>query len=56
MSHTSLVDYYKTIQSLTFHHKYTISDLENLYPFERDIYVDLLLSYLQEEEEKIRND
>jgi hypothetical protein len=34
------------------HHKYSISEIENLIPFERDIYVDMLLAYLKEEREK----
>lgn len=33
------------------HHKYSLSDIENMIPFERDIYVDLLLMYLKEVEE-----
>jgi hypothetical protein len=37
------------------HHKYSISEIENLIPFERDLYVEMLLSYLKEvEEEKNR--
>lgn len=28
------------------HHKYSISDLENMIPFERDLYVDMLLQFL----------
>jgi len=35
--------------SLIQHHKYSISDIENLMPFERDIYVDMLLDYLEEQ-------
>ena len=31
------------------HHKYSISDLENLVPYERDLYVDLLLDYIEEQ-------
>lgn len=34
------------------HHKYSISEIEDLIPFERDIYVDMLLAYLKEEREK----
>jgi hypothetical protein len=34
------------------HHKYSISEIENLIPFERDIYVDMLLQYLKEEKER----
>ena len=33
------------------HHKYNISDLENLIPYERDIYVELLNEYLKKIEE-----
>jgi hypothetical protein len=34
------------------HHKYSIEDLENLIPFERDIYVEMLLQYLKQERER----
>lgn len=34
------------------HHKYSLSELENLYPFERDLYVDMLKDYLKEEQQK----
>ena len=34
------------------HHKYSIGDLENLIVFERDIYVEMLMQYLRELEEK----
>jgi len=33
-------------------HKYQISEIENLIPFERDIYVDMLLAYIEEQKEK----
>jgi hypothetical protein len=41
--------------SLAQHHKYSIEEIENLYPFERDIYVEMLLDYLKQEEERRRN-
>jgi len=34
------------------HHKYSITEIEELMPFERDIYVDMLLQYLKEEKER----
>ena len=34
------------------HHKYSINEIEELIPFERDIYVDMLLEYLKEERER----
>ena len=34
------------------HHNYSLSDLENMLPWERDIYVDMLITYIKEENEK----
>ena len=34
-------------------HKYSLHDVETMVPFERDIYVTLLLQHLQEEKEKL---
>ncbi len=31
------------------HHKYSLSDIENMMPWERDIYLALLQSYIEEE-------
>ena len=52
MSHNSLENYYTLVFSLVQHHKYSIEEVEDLIPFERDIYVDMLLNYLRELEEK----
>jgi len=35
------------------HHKYSLSELENMIPWERSIYVSLLIKYLEEEKERI---
>jgi len=35
------------------HHKYSLSELENMYPFERDLYVDMLKDYLKEEQQRL---
>ena len=56
LSHNSLGNYYSTIFSLAQHHKYSISEIESLMPFERDIYVNMLIEYLKKlEEEKNKN-
>ena len=34
------------------HHNYSLSDLENMMPWEREIYVDMLVNYIKEENEK----
>ena len=31
------------------HHKYSLTEIENLMPWERDVYVALLKQYLEEE-------
>jgi len=30
------------------HHKYSIKEVEDLYPFERDIYFEMLVEYVEE--------
>jgi hypothetical protein len=39
------------IFALAQHHKYSITEIESLMPFERDIYSDMLIAYLKELEE-----
>ena len=34
------------------HHKYSLTELDNLIPWEKEIYVTLLTNYLKEENEK----
>jgi len=34
------------------HHKYNIDDIENLYPFERDIYFEMLLDHVKKQNEE----
>jgi hypothetical protein len=34
------------------HHNYSLSDLENMMPWEREIYVDMLITHIKEENEK----
>jgi len=38
--------------SLVQHHKYSMTEVENLFPFERDLYVEMLVEHLKEVEEK----
>jgi len=52
--HETLGNYYKTNFALMQHHKYSLTELESMIPWERDIYVNMLLQYLEEEREKIK--
>ena len=38
------------------HHNYSLEELENMVPWERDIYIGLLMNYLQEEKEQIEQE
>ena len=37
------------------HHKYSINEIENLLPYERDLYFDMLIEFIQSQKEKERN-
>tara|TARA_Y100000287_G_scaffold162992_1_gene143326 strand:- start:95 stop:226 length:132 start_codon:yes stop_codon:yes gene_type:complete len=36
------------------HHKYSLTELESMIPWERDIYVQMLINHIKEENEKKR--
>jgi hypothetical protein len=36
------------------HHKYSLTELENMIPWEREIYINMLLQYLEEENERLK--
>jgi len=48
-----LIGYYKVNFGLMQHHKYTLTELEEMIPFEREIYVSMLLQHLEEEKRKL---
>lgn len=52
--HDNLKNYYKTNFALMQHHKYSLTELENMLPWERDIYIAMLIQYLEEENEKLK--
>tara|TARA_Y100001938_G_scaffold71113_1_gene98619 strand:+ start:222 stop:350 length:129 start_codon:yes stop_codon:yes gene_type:complete len=38
------------------HHKYSLTEIENMIPWEREIYVQLLKDHIQEENERIKRE
>jgi hypothetical protein len=38
------------------HHKYSLTELDNLIPWERQVYIDLLLKHLDEESERVKEE
>ena len=38
------------------HHKYSLTELDNMLPYEREIYMGLLTKYIREESERIEKE
>ena len=49
MAHIDLESYYKLNFALMQHHKYSLTEIENMIPWEREIYLALLNQYIEEE-------
>ena len=49
MAHIDLESYFKLNFALMQHHKYSLTEIENMMPWERDIYLGLLNQYIEEE-------
>jgi len=49
------MNYYKTNFGLMQYHKYSLTEIEDMIPFEKEIYVSLLLKYLEEQKNKAGN-
>ena len=50
--HTSIDAMLETNFSLMQHHKYSLTEIEAMIPWERDVYVSLLIKYIKEENER----
>ena len=52
MAHTNLESYYKINFALMQHHKYSLTEVENMIPWEREVYITLLKQHIEEEKLK----
>lgn len=50
----NLKNYYTTNFSLMQHHKYSLTELESLIPWEKQIYVTMLQEFIKEQNEKMK--
>ena len=48
MGGENLANYYQTNFSLMQHHKYDLETLENMMPFERELYIMLLSQHIED--------
>ena len=56
MAHEDLESYFKTNFALMQHHKYSLTELENMIPWEREVYLTLLQQYNEEENLKAQQE
>ena len=52
MIHMDLETYFRINFALMQYHKYSLTEIENMMPWERDVYVVLLKQHIEEEKEK----
>jgi hypothetical protein len=55
LGHDKLMNYFQTNFNMMQHHKYSLSDLENMIPWERQVYIDLLRGFIKDEEQRARD-
>ena len=41
--------------SLMQHHKYSLTEIEDMMPWERDIYIDMVVTFIKEENQKAKD-
>jgi hypothetical protein len=55
LGYDTLMNHFKTNFSLMQHHKYSLHDIENMMPWEKFLYVDLLKQYIKEQQDLQRD-
>ena len=52
LCHENLQNHYVTNFNLMQHHKYSLTELDNMIPYEREIYIALLKNHIEEQNAK----
>ena len=55
MAHENLESYFKVNFALMQHHKYSLTELDNMIPWEREVYLTFLQQYIEEENLKAKH-
>lgn len=50
MSNDSLINHYTLNFELMYHHSFSITELNNMFPYERAVYLELLNNYLEKKQ------
>lgn len=54
MGYQNLALYFKTNFSLMNHHKWSVAEVEDMMPWERQVYLDLLQDWIKQKEQEIK--
>ena len=52
MGYNNLSHYYQNNFNLVQFHKWSFTEIENMLPFERDIFIDMLVNHIREQEKR----
>ncbi len=52
----NLKNYFDTNFALMQHHKYSLHDIEHMLPWEKSVYVTMLVNFIKEENEKLQQE
>lgn len=55
VGYDNLMNFFKTNFSLMQYHKYSLAEIENMMPWEKFIYIDMLKQYIKHEEDVKRD-
>lgn len=56
MAHISVKLFYELNWNMMFHHNFSLTEIENMMPWEREIYIGLTMNYIDEENERIEQE
>lgn len=54
LCHDNLGNYYNTNFALMHHYHYSLTELESMIPWEREIYLSLIAKHIREENERLK--
>ena len=56
MAHMSVSGYYQMNWSMMYHHQFSLTELDNMMPWEREVYIGLTVKHLEEEKQRIEEE
>jgi len=54
LSQENLINYFSMNFSLMQHHKYSLTEIENMVPWEREVYISMLVDYIKNENDRLK--